>query len=76
MNNTKHNLNQPLISVIIPAYNAEEFIAQTIESVLSQTYQNIEILVVDDGSTDTTAEIIKSFAQKDSRIILLQQSNA
>ncbi len=76
MNNTKHNLNQPLISVIIPAYNAEEFIAQTLESVLSQTYQNIEILVVDDGSTDTTAEIIKSFAQKDRRIILLQQSNA
>lgn len=76
MNNTKHNLNQPLISVIIPAYNAEEFIAQTLESVQSQTYQNIEILVVDDGSTDTTADIIKSFAQKDSRIILLQQSNA
>jgi glycosyltransferase involved in cell wall biosynthesis len=76
MNNAKHNLNQPLISVIIPAYNAEEFIAQTIESVLSQTYQNLEILVVDDGSTDTTAEIIKSFAQKDRRIILLQQSNA
>jgi glycosyltransferase involved in cell wall biosynthesis len=76
MNNTKHNLNQPLISVIIPAYNAEEFIAKTLESVLSQTYQNIEILVVDDGSTDTTAEIIKSFAQKDRRIILLQQSNA
>ncbi|WP_293347673.1 MULTISPECIES: glycosyltransferase family A protein [unclassified Microcoleus] len=76
MNNTKHNLNQPLISVIIPAYNAEEFIAQTLESVLSQTYQNIEILVVDDGSTDTTAEIIKSFAQKDRRITLLQQQNA
>lgn len=76
MNNTKHNLNQPLISVIIPAYNAEEFIAQTIESVLSQTYQNIEILVVDDGSTDTTAEIVKSFAQKDKRITLLQQPNA
>ncbi len=76
MNNTKHNLNQPLISVIIPAYNAEEFIAKTLESVLSQTYQNIEILVVDDGSTDTTAQIIKSFAQKDRRIILLQQSNA
>ncbi|WP_293132070.1 glycosyltransferase family 2 protein [Microcoleus sp. bin38.metabat.b11b12b14.051] len=76
MNNTKHNLNQPLISVIIPAYNAEEFIAKTLDSVLSQTYQNIEILVVNDGSTDTTAEIVESFAQKDRRIILLQQSNA
>jgi len=76
MNTSQNNLNQPLVSVIIPAYNAEQFIAKTLESVLSQTYQNLEILVVDDGSTDTTAEIIKSFAQKDRRISLLQQSNA
>jgi len=76
MNTFQNNLKPPLISVIIPAYNAERFIAKTLESVLSQTYQNIEILVVDDGSTDTTAEIVKSFAQKDRRIILLQQSNA
>ena len=76
MNISKNNLNQALISVIIPAFNAENFIVKTLESVLSQTYQNIEVLIVDDGSTDTTAEIIKSFAQKDSRISLLQQSNA
>lgn len=76
MNLSHNDLDRPLISVIIPAYNAEEFIAKTLESVLSQTYQNIEVLVVDDGSTDTTAEIVKSFAQKDSRISLFQQSNA
>lgn len=76
MNTSKNQLNQPLVSVIIPAYNAEVFIAKTLESVLSQTYQNIEVLVVDDGSSDKTAEIVKSFAQKDSRISLLQQSNA
>ena len=76
MNLCTQNLDRPLISVIIPAYNAEEFIAKTLESVLSQTYQNIEVLVVDDGSLDTTAAIVKSFAQKDSRISLLQQSNA
>ena len=76
MNTSQNNLNQPLVSVIIPAYNAEKFIAKTLESVLSQTYQNIEVLVVDDGSTDTTAEIVKSFTQKDSRVSLLQQSNA
>ncbi len=70
------NLDLPLISVIIPAYNAEKFLAKTLLSVLSQTYQNIEILVVDDGSSDRTAEIIKSFAQKDSRITLFQQANA
>ena len=76
MNTSQNNLNQPVVSVIIPAYNAENFIAKTLESVLSQTYQKIEVLVVDDGSTDTTAEIVKSFVQKDSRVSLLQQSNA
>ncbi len=76
MNISKKNLDLPLISAIIPAYNAETFIAKTLLSILSQTYQNIEILVVNDGSTDSTADIVKSFAQKDSRVILLNQSNA
>lgn len=66
----------PLISVIVPAYNAEAFIDQTLDSVLSQTYKNIEVLVVNDGSQDRTAEIVDSIAQKDHRVILLQQSNA
>ena len=69
-------VNFPLVSVVIPAYNAEAFIGKTLKSVLSQTYQNIEVLVVDDGSLDTTAEIIKSFAEKDSRVILLRQPNS
>lgn len=66
----------PLVSVIIPAYNAEDFIGKTLESVISQTYKNIEVLVVDDGSKDRTPEIVKSFTQKDQRVRLLQQSNA
>lgn len=65
----------PLVSVIIPAYNAENFIAKTLESVLSQTYQNMEVLVIDDGSQDTTAKIVESIAQKDSRVTLLKQEN-
>lgn len=65
----------PLVSVIIPAYNASSFIGQTLESVLSQTYKNIEVLVVDDGSRDKTPEIVKSFAQRDRRVMLLQQPN-
>lgn len=68
--------NLPFVSVIIPAYNAEAFIGRTLESVLAQTYENIEVLVVDDGSRDRTAEIVASFAQKDSRVILLKQQNA
>ncbi len=65
----------PLVSVIIPAYNAEDFISYTLESVLSQTYKNIEVLVVDDGSQDRTAKIVESIAQTDPRVILLQQQN-
>jgi glycosyltransferase involved in cell wall biosynthesis len=69
------NSNLPLVSVIIPAYNAEAFISETLKSVLAQTYQNIEVLVVDDGSQDRTSEIVESFAANDSRIKLLRQSN-
>ena len=68
--------NHPLVSVIIPAYNAEAFIRRTLTSVLSQTYTNIEILVVDDGSQDQTAMIVESFIQQDRRVQLLQQTNS
>jgi len=54
-------MSNPLVSVIIPAYNAEKFIADTLDSVFAQTYRPIEVLVVDDGSTDKTAKIIKEF---------------
>jgi glycosyltransferase involved in cell wall biosynthesis len=68
--------NLPLISVIIPAYNAEAFIGETLESVLVQTYHHIEVLVIDDGSQDETANIVRGFAERDSRICLIQQPNA
>jgi glycosyltransferase involved in cell wall biosynthesis len=51
----------PLVSVIIPSYNCESYIKETIESVLSQDYKNIELIVIDDGSTDATTHIVKSF---------------
>jgi glycosyltransferase involved in cell wall biosynthesis len=69
-------MNAPLVSVIIPAYNAAAFIERTLVSVLNQSYQNLEAIVVDDGSQDETVEIVKNYAQKDERIILLQQKNA
>lgn len=63
---------RPLVSVIMPAYNAEKYIAEAIQSVISQTYTNWELFVLDDCSTDGTAEIAEGFANADSRIHLLQ----
>lgn len=65
-----------MISVIIPLYNAERFIEETLTSVQSQTYQDWECLVVDDGSTDNGADIVKRMAQSDARIKYVYQKNA
>lgn len=65
----------PLVSVIIPAYNAEQFIEETLRSARRQTYRNLEILVVDDGSTDATPELVAHMAAGDPRIQLIRQEN-
>lgn len=67
--------DRPLVSVVIPAFNAERFIGETLDAVLRQTYHNIEVIVVDDGSTDRTAEVVRECAQRDPRIRLYLQSN-
>ena len=63
-----------MVSIITPAYNSEKYIAETILSVLAQSYQNWEMIIVDDSSTDKTAEIISSFQEKDSRIKYIYNS--
>ena len=63
----------PKISVIIPAYNEETKIKKCLDSLLKQTYKNVEIFVVDDGSSDKTPEIIKEFSVKYKNISFLQQ---
>lgn len=61
-------MTKPLVSVLIPTYNGGAYVSQTIVSVLNQTYENIEIIISDDGSTDGTLEIIEQFATQDERI--------
>lgn len=67
--------NQPLVSVITPCYNMEKFVAATVESVRSQTYPHWEMLIVDDASTDGTAEILQSMAKQDERIKFVVKPN-
>jgi glycosyltransferase involved in cell wall biosynthesis len=57
-------MEEPLVSICVPTYNAQRYLAESLTSVVNQTYQNIEILIVDDGSTDQTGDIISEFAQK------------
>lgn len=68
--------NQPLISVIIPCFNVENYLEQCINSVIGQTYSNIEIILIDDGSTDSTPVICDQFAQIDSRIHVIHKRNS
>ncbi len=68
--------NEPLVSVIMPAFNAEPWIARTLWSVLNQTYDMLQVLVVDDGSSDRTPDIVNAIARRDDRVRLLHQQNA
>lgn len=65
----------PLVSVIIPVYNSEIYLDVCIQSVLNQTYENIEIIIVNDGSTDRSASIIDNYMKKDARIIKISKKN-
>lgn len=67
--------DEPKISVIIPVYNTEDLLPGCLDSVLAQTYQNLEILVVDDGSTDATGTISDDYSKKDSRVKTIHKTN-
>lgn len=64
-----------LVSVIIPVYNGEKYLNECIKSICKQTYKNIEVIIIDDGSTDDTHNICDSWASKDSRIIVIHKNN-
>ena len=69
-------MNKGLISVIVPIYNVENYLKECIESIISQTYTNIELILVDDGSTDKSGEICDKYAEKDKRIEVIHKKNA
>ena len=64
-----------LISIIVPIYNVEDYLVKCIESIINQTYRNLEIILVDDGSTDGSGKICDAYAEKDSRIVVIHKEN-
>ena len=68
-------MEEKKVSVIVPVYNVEKYVGKCIESIITQTYTNLEILINNDGSTDGSYEICKSYAEKDNRIRLFSQEN-
>ena len=68
-------MSENLISIIVPVYNSEKYLRAAIHSLLNQTYQNIEVILINDGSTDGSQELISSFQKKDKRIKLYNTKN-
>ena len=66
----------PKISVLVPCYNVEKYIKKCLSSIVNQTLKEIEIICINDGSTDTTQKILETYAQQDSRIIIIHKSNS
>ena len=68
--------NKPLISILVPCYNVEAYLRQCMDSIIRQTYTNLEIICLDDGSTDRTPEILKEYEKKDSRTRVISKPNS
>lgn len=69
-------MEQPLVSIIVPIYNAKDRIARCVESIRKQTYQNLEILLLNDGSQDVSLEVCEMFARVDDRIVVIDKANS
>ena len=68
-------INHPKVSLILPIYNMEKFLERCVDSILAQTYDNLEIILVNDGSKDRSDEICKKYASLDQRVIYVSQKN-
>ena len=70
------SVQKPLISIIIPVYNVEKYLSNCLDSIIEQTWTNLDIILVDDGSNDKSGEICDDYAIKDSRIRVIHKLNA
>lgn len=75
MDNIKNETNSALISVIVPVYNVRLYLEKCVLSIINQTYKNLEILLINDGSTDDSGELAENIAQKDGRITVFHKQN-
>ena len=64
-----------VISVVVPVYNVEPYLIECLESIINQTYRDLEIILIDDGSTDKSGDICDEYGKKDERIIVIHQNN-
>ncbi len=71
----KLKIKQPIISIIVPVYNAELFLANTLESILNQTFKNFELILINDGSTDNSLDICRKYESFEKRIIVIDKQN-
>lgn len=75
MNASSHTTSTQLISIIVPLYNQEQFITTCLKSILHQSYPHLEVIVINDGSTDSSQDVVEKFAADDERIVLINQEN-
>lgn len=75
MEMTEEGQTLPVVSIIVPVYNVKSYVGECVESLCRQTYTNLEILLVDDGSTDGSGEVCDEYAGRDERIRVIHQAN-
>ena len=68
-------IEQPKISVVMSVYNGEQYLRESVDSILNQTFNDFEFIIINDGSTDKTQEILEEYSAKDNRIVLIHQEN-
>ena len=69
-------MQKDMISVIVPCFNLDRYLKKCMDSILGQTYRNLEVIAIDDGSADSTPEILAQYAREDPRVVFLRQENA